>query len=310
LRKEYSILILGFLILIDLWSVDKRYLNADQFERPSAIQKSFSPSPADEIILKDNSYHRVLNLAVSPFNDNTPTSYFHKSVGGYHGAKLKRYQELIDSSILKNINLLITAANGSESTADLLPVFKSTSVLNMLNTKYVIYNPDAPPLVNPNSLGNAWFVEKPVLVENANEEITTLNTIDPAREAVVDKIFKDQISKTSYPVEEGETIELVSYQPNELVYKYSARSEKIAVLSEIYYPAGWKCFIDNKESPYFRANYVLRAMAVQAGDHEIRFVFAPDSYFIGNKISLISSIIMILLLVSFPVLMHINKKKE
>jgi hypothetical protein len=299
LQKEYSILIIGLLILFDLWTVDKRYLNADRFERPSAIQKSFTPTTADALILKDPSYNRVLNLAVSTFNDNTPTSYYHKSVGGYHGAKLRRYQELIDSSIIRNINVFASVANNATSVDQLLPVFDRTPVLNMLNTKYVIYNPDAPPLVNPKSLGNAWFVENPVLVEDANVEIMTLNKINPAKEAVIEKVFKDQISKQAYTVESGEIIELVSYQPNELVYKYSARSEKLAVFSEIYYPAGWHCSIDGKESKYFRADYVLRAMSVPEGEHEIRFVFEPASYITGNKVSLASSIVLILLLAGF-----------
>jgi len=308
LRKEYSLLILGLLILLDLWAIDKRYLNADRFEKPSAIQKVFSPTTADAIILKDPSYHRVLNLATSPFSDNTPTSYFHKSVGGYHGAKLRRYQELIDSSILRNINLFAATAKNAKSADDLLSVFNSTAALNMLNTKYVIYNPDASPLVNPYALGNAWFVEKPLLVNNANEEIMVLNTINPGKEAVIDKVFSDQITSSSYSASEVDRIELVSYQPNELIYKYSAQSEKLVVFSEIYYPAGWKCFIDGKESRYYRANYVLRAMTVPAGNHQIKFAFIPASYFIGNKISMASSIVLILLLAGYIVSALVKKQ--
>ncbi|MCJ7449328.1 MAG: YfhO family protein [Bacteroidales bacterium] len=302
LRKEYAIVAVAALIFLDLWTVDKRYLNANNFEKPSVIQKSFTPAKADDYILNDPSYHRVWNRTVSTFNDNSPTSYFHKSIGGYHGAKLKRYQELIDSSIIRDFQLFESVAKNARTIEELLPVLKNTSTLNMLNTKYIIYNPDAPPIVNPNSLGNAWFVEKPVLVENANKEIMTLKTINPSTEAVIDKIFEDQITQPSYPVADGETIELVSFKSNELVYKYSARSEKLAVFSEIYYPAGWKCSIDGKESKYFRADYVLRAMIVPGGNHEIKFVFEPASYIIGNKISLASSIILILLLAGFLVL--------
>ena len=165
----------------------------------------------------------------------------------------------------------------------------------MLNTRYVIYNPASLPLVNPDALGNVWFVEKPVFVENANKEISLVRNFDPSKEATIDNRFKDQISKTAYPVLENEKIELVSYQPDELHYKYSASEEKLAVFSEIYYPAGWKCYIDNKESKYFRADYVLRGMIVPAGDHEIKFVFKPASYYVGNKISLASSVLLILL---------------
>jgi len=147
------------MVLLDLWTVDKRYLNADRFERLSAIQKSVTPTPADAFILKDQSYKRVLNLAVSTFNDNTPTSYFHKSVGGYHGAKLKRYQELIDSALVGEINTFISAAGNAKSAEDLIPALSSTPALDMLNTRYIIYNHEAPPVINPYSLGNAWFVE-------------------------------------------------------------------------------------------------------------------------------------------------------
>jgi hypothetical protein len=307
LRKEYSILIIGILILFDLWFADKRYLNADRFERQSMMQKSFLPSPADTYILKDPSYHRVWNRSVSTFNDNSPTSYFHKSIGGYNGAKLKRYQELIDSSIIRDFERFELIAKDAKTIEDLMPAFKTTPVLNMLNTKYIIYNPEAPPIVNPDALGNAWFAEKPVMADNANEEISLLNVINPANEAVIDKTFNDQITKSSYPVEEGEKIELTSYQPNELVYKYSAKSQKLAVFSDIYYPAGWKCSLDGKENKYFRADYVLRAMIVPEGDHEIKFAFEPASFTIGNKISLVSSIVLILMLAGF-IALELNKK--
>ncbi len=307
LRKEYAILILGLLILVDLWSVDRRYLGADRFEKPSTIQKSLSPTIADASILKDKSYNRVLNLTASVFNDNTPTSYFHKSIGGYHGAKLRRYQELVDSSIIRDLSLIAGSAETAKSIEDLQVVFNNTPAINMLNTRYVIYNPDAPPLINQKAMGNAWFVEKPVFAENANMEITTLNRIDPSREAVIDIIFKDQVPGLSYPVAAGDKIELVSYQPNELVYKYSAASEKLAIFSEIYYPAGWKCLVDGKETGYFRANYVLRAMIAPAGSHEIKFVFEPASYITGNKVSLASSVILILLLAGYFIL-RLKKK--
>ena len=310
LRKEYFILIIGLLILIDLWIVDKRYLNADRFEKPSVIQKSFAPTTADTYILNDPSYYRVLNLAVSTFNDNSPTSWFHKSVGGYHGAKFRRYQELIDSSITRDLMLFQAASENARSIEDLQVVFNNTPTpaLNMLNTRYVILTPDAPPLVNQKSLGNVWFTEKPVIVENANKEIMTLKTIDPSRVAVIDMKFNEMVSKSSYPVDSTDKIELVSYQPNELIYKYTAQSEKLTLFSEIYYPAGWKCFIDGNESEHFRANYVLRAMILPAGDHEIRFAFEPSSYIFGNKISFAGSIIFILMVAGYFVV--ILKKKQ
>jgi membrane protease YdiL (CAAX protease family) len=301
LRKEYAIIIIALLVVFDLWIVDKRYLDADRFERPSTIQKSFAPSVADAFILRDPTQHRVLNLAASTFNDNSPTSYFHKSIGGYHGAKMERYQELIDSCIYPELIQFDGAAAKAKSVEDLQTIFDSIHFpsLNMLNTKYIIYNPAAPPLINPDALGNAWFVEKPVIVENANKEISLMNSFNPAKEAVIVNTFKNQITKSSFPVQENERIELISYQPDELHYKYSAREEKLAVFSEIYYPAGWKCYVDGKESQYFRTDWVLRGMIVPAGDHEIKFTFKPASYYVGNKISLASSILLILLFAGY-----------
>ncbi|HZK61811.1 MAG TPA: YfhO family protein, partial [Anaerovoracaceae bacterium] len=310
LKKGPAILILTLLIVFDLWTIDKRYLDADRFEMPSTYQKTFKPSVADADIMKDKSIYRVLNLTVSTFNDNSPTSYFHKSIGGYHGAKLKRYQELIDTSLINNIKLIQTVGSNAKSLEEFQSVFYSTYILNMLNVKYVIYNPDAPPLVNRNALGNAWFVEKPVMVANANKEISAINFFDPSEEAIVDNAFKDQITKPLFPVMENEKIELISYQPDELHYKYSAQEEKLIVFSEIYYPAGWKSYIDGKESKYFRTNYVLRGMVVPSGDHEIKFVFQPSSYIIGNKISLASSVILILLLGSYFITKFRMKSKS
>ncbi|NLJ43609.1 MAG: hypothetical protein GX431_08105, partial [Bacteroidales bacterium] len=274
LKKEYSIVLLAFFILIDLWSADKRYLGSDRFERQSAIQKTFTPSVADAAILQDKSYHRVLNLSVSTFNDNSPTSWFHKSVGGYHGAKLERYQELIDSSLFRELMIFSDAFDKKPSTVEeLLPVFTKTTSLNMLNTKYVIYNSEAPPLVNPNAMGNAWFVQTAVMAGNANEELALLKTIDISREAAIDVKFRDLVRSTAFDVDSADKIELVSYQPNELEYKYTAGGERLAVFSEIYYPAGWLCYIDGNESSYFRANYVLRGMILPSGSHSVKFTF-------------------------------------
>ena len=296
LRKEYAILIIALLVVLDLWTVDKRYLDADRFERPSTIQKSFTPTAADMFILKDPSQQRVLNLS-NPFNDNSPTSYFHHSIGGYHGAKMERYQELIDSCIYPELSIFLASAGKAKSVEELQIIYDSIPMpsLNMLNTKYIIYNAGAPPLINPNALGNAWFAEKPLFAENANKEISLINSFNPSKEAIISSSFKDQLKKLSFPVQENEKINLVSYQPDELLYKYSAREDKLAVFSEIYYPAGWKCYIDGKESPYFRTDWVLRGMIVPAGEHEIKFTFKPVSYYVGNKISLASSLLLILL---------------
>jgi hypothetical protein len=307
LRKEYSILIIGFLILADLWSVDKRYLNADRFVKPSVLEKSFAPTTADAAILQDKSHFRVWNRSVSTFNDNSPTSWFHNSIGGYHGAKLKRYQELIDSALARDLFIFDSLA-GTKSTEDeVIKAFNYTAILNMLNTKYLIYHPQSPPLTNKNAMGNAWFVEEAVLAENANAELAALINIDLTREAVIDKIFFDQVKNPAYAVAESDTIALVSVKSNELIYKYSAGGERLAVFSEIYYPKGWKCFIDEKESSHFRANYVLRAMVLPEGDHEVRFFFDPSSYKTGNRVSLASSILLILILAGYAAMKLFKK---
>ena len=317
LRKEYSIVLIALFIIFDLWGTGKRYLNADRFERPSAIQKSFTPTVADSEILKDKSYHRVLNFSVSIFGDNSPTSWFHKSIGGYHGAKLKRYQELIDSALYRELGLFETAFRSAEQarTIDdlvpyLLPVFDRTTALNMLNAKYIIIDPNAPPLTNPKALGNVWFVEKPVIVENTIAELAAIRQIDPSAEAAIDTRFSGQVKGSLYPVSGNDKIELVSYQPNELEYKYTAEGEKLAVFSEIYYPAGWECYIDGIESSYFRVNYVLRGMILPGGSHQIRFTFKPQSYYLGNKISLASSILLILLTAGYIILVFTKKSKS
>ncbi len=300
IKREYAILIIALLVVFDLWTVDKRYLDADRFERPLTIQKSFAPTLADAFILRDPTQNRVLNLS-NPFSDNSPTSYFHKSIGGYHGAKMERYQELIDSCIYPELSVFLGAAGKAKSVEDLQTIFNNTPVpsLNMLNTKYIIYNPAAPPLINPNALGNAWFVEKPVIADNANKEISLINSFNPSKEAVIGNSFKSQITKSFFPVQENDKIELVSYQPDELHYKYSSGEEKLVVFSEIYYPAGWKCYLDGKESQYFRTDWVLRGMVVPSGTHEIKFIFKPASYYTGNKISLASSVLLILLFVGY-----------
>jgi uncharacterized membrane protein YfhO len=181
--------------------------------------------------------------------------------------------------------------------------------LNMLNAKYIILNPTIPPLVNTNALGNVWFVEIPVIVANPNEELSLINKINPAKQAVIDIRFKNQITNISYPVAAGDKIELISYKANELIYRYTAEREKLAVFSEIYYPAGWMASLDGVEKNYFRTNYVLRGMVVPGGSHEIKFEFKPSSFFVGETVSLVSSLIFILLIAGYFGYSHRNKAK-
>ncbi|MDU0370937.1 YfhO family protein [Hymenobacter endophyticus] len=276
--------LVGLLTLVDLWGVDKRYLNDGNFQQET-IAEQFVASPADEQIRQDKDLsYRVLNVQ-NPFNE-AQTSYFHKSIGGYHGAKLRRYQDLIERQISAN----------------------NTAVLNMLNTRYVIVPGEQgqPQQVqrNPGALGNAWFVSEVQKVQNPDEEIKALTGLNTATTAVVDA-SKFPLSKTAYSAE-GSTIALTDYTPNALTYRTNAAQDGLVVFSEIYYADGWKAFIDGKEVPYLRANYVLRALQVPAGNHTIEFKFEPSEYAIGNTVSLVSSVLLIaaMLVALFYALKH------
>lgn len=272
----FSVLIMLF--LIDMWTVNRRYLNNDSFVRKSVDAVPFQPSVADEIIMKDKDPNfRVFNQTVgNPFADAS-TSYFHKSLGGYHGAKLRRYQELIDFHLAKG----------------------NMNVYNMLNTKYFIV-PDPqggqPQMqINMEALGNVWFVNNARMVNNADEEINALTDFVPTETAVYDKRFASQLEGRIISKDSTATISLTDYKPNHLTYKSQTGSDQLAVFSEIYYDKGWNAYIDGKSAPYIRANYVLRAMIVPAGSHTIEFKFEPKVYATGEKIAYASSILLVLL---------------
>jgi hypothetical protein len=261
-----------------MWTVNRRYLNNESFVRKSVDAVPFQPTTADQIIMKDKDPNfRVFNQTVgNPFADAS-TSYFHKSLGGYHGAKLRRYQELIDMHLAKG----------------------NMNVYNMLNTKYFIV-PDPqggqPQMqINMEALGNAWFVNNARMVNNADEEINALTDFVPTETAVFDKRFENLVKGHIISKDTLATISLTDYKPNHLTYKSQTNSEQLAVFSEIYYDKGWNAYIDGKPAPYFRANYVLRAMIVPAGNHTIEFKFEPKVYATGEKIAYASSILLVLL---------------
>jgi len=271
LSSKYVIIIVGLLIITDMWTINKRYLNDSNFVRKRKVEVPYKMTAANKQILKDKDPNfRVFNKSVSTFNDAS-TSYFHKSIGGYHGAKLKRYQELIENHISK----------------------ENIKVLNMLNAKYIIDNRGVVQ-ENINALGNAWFVNNFQLVSNADEEILALSTFDPRNDLIVDNIFKEyyleNLDNTS------NNINLIDYKPNYLKYKSESNQNSIAVFSEIFYDKGWNAYINGELKPHFRANYVLRAMQVPKGNNIIEFKFEPTSFYISEKISLASSIILILLI--------------
>ncbi|UOQ97982.1 YfhO family protein [Hymenobacter sp. 5317J-9] len=266
-------LVMVALVLLDLWGVDKRYLGENKFQRET-IAEEFQPTPADQLILRDTDLsYRVLNVQ-NPFNE-AQTSYFHKSIGGYHGAKLRRYQDLIERQISNN----------------------NQQVLNMLNTRYLITgDPKQPVQRNPGALGNAWFVSSVKTVNSPDEEMAALSTLSPATEAVVDASKFPQQKAASYDIT-GSTIALAGYSPDELKYRANATHDGVVVFSEIYYADGWQAFIDGKPVPHFRVDYVLRALQVPAGNHTIEFRFEPKSYAVGNTVSLVSSIVLLLALI-------------
>jgi hypothetical protein len=384
--KTAFLVVLGLIIAIDIIPVDKRYFGNDNYERKRKVQVPYQPTAADLQILQDKDPdYRVLNLTVGPWQDAS-TSYFHKSIGGYHGAKFRRYQDLIDYHLGK-FNM---------------------QVINMLNTKYFIQKgQNGQPVAVPNyeALGNAWFVKEIKWVNNANEEITYLGKVlrvenlapqgtefevygrplkdvdtimmtvpvkvkspdgkdvdeidfsklnlvdgqtyilgynladttagfinlsgvknnnliakrqfkvtvissfDAANQAVIDKKFKPVVGDFKPAGNGGASVRLLSYEPNHLVYESNNPEKGLAVFSEIYYPKGWKAFIDGKETPHFRVDYVLRGLVIPAGKHKIEFKFHPDSYYLGTKISFVASLI-ILLLLAFMVWKEVKGRKS
>jgi hypothetical protein len=234
-----------------------------------------------------------LNLAVNTFNE-TSTSFYHKSIGGYHAAKLRRYQELIDHRIMGEINTIYTAFQSPKSLDSLLLAFGQTPTLNMLNTKYLIYNPEQPPLVNPYADGNAWFVDEVKFVSTANREIEALDQIDPLKTAVIDEKFAAKVLQNISKNDSVSSIKLLEYKPDILKYESNTPAGKIAVFSEIYYDHGWKVFVDGEQTDYYRANWTLRAMNVPAGKHIIEFRFEPDTFNRLHIVGVISSLIVLI----------------
>ena len=307
LKSSLMISLFGILFLADLLPVAKRYLNDDNFARKRKIETLIEPSNADKMILQDKTEYRVLDASVNIFNDAKP-SYFHKNIGGYHAAKLRRYQELINMQIEGEIGQLFGAFGKAQTFEQITPTLDSLGVLNMLNMKYVIYNKDAAPLVNPYANGNVWFVKNVKVAADANEEMMLVGKIDTKNEVVVDKAFAAQLPAKLTP-DSSAHIALISYKPNHLVYSFDSKTDQMAVFSEIYYDKGWNAYVDGKKMDYIRANYLLRAMPLHSGKYEIEFKFEPASYRIGNIIALTSSVLLVLSLLAFA-LVQVKKRKQ
>lgn len=268
-------------MIFDLFGVDKRYLNDEDFVSNYAAQGDTTPSAADEQILRDTDPDfKVLDASTSPFQ-SADASYFHKSLGGYHGAKLRRYQELFERQIAKQN--------------------PNPGILDMLNTKYVItmdQQNNKVAIQQPGAFGNAWFVKSYKIVPNADAEMAALDSLQPKDEAVLDQKFAENLKGLTLNTDSTATIKLTSYKPNELNYESNSKSEGLAVFSEIYYNVRneWKVTIDGKPADMLRANYVLRALRVPAGKHAIVFKFEPVSVATGHTIDLISSVLLVALI--------------
>ena len=278
LKKEYAVGIILVLCLVDLWTVNKRYLNDEMFVPKSERETPQEKTQADELILRDQSLdYRVLNLASNTFNENE-TSYYHKSVGGYHAAKLRRYQELIERHISPEMQRLFRAV--SEAGGDMTQVNGDSiyPVLNMLNTKYLIFpleGGQTVPIQNPYVYGNAWFVDKLRYVDNANQEMDALGRLDLRHEAVADAKFKTQLGEAV--VQDTASVAVITaYEPNRLTYDVNSGKGGVLVFSEIYYP-GWTATVDGEPVELGRVDYVLRAMNVKPGRHEVVLSFFPKS---------------------------------
>ena len=266
LGKNALLIVVGVIILVDLVWIDRRYVNESDFVAKSIMEKPFKANSADKEIAKDKDRFRVLDLTVSPFN-SARASYFHHSIGGYHAAKPQRIQHLFDFHMIRG----------------------NQEVFNMMNVKYDITQAENGQFVadeNPTANGNVWFVEKLTIVEDANEELLSLNNLDTSTEAVVHAEFKDFINKKEFSVEEDDKIWLVNHQPNRLEYKFENTTAKPAVFSEVYYPKGWNAYINGELVPHFRVNYLLRSLKIPEGRGEIVFAFEPEVVKFGSKLTL------------------------
>ena len=310
LKKEYAVGIILVLCLVDLWTVNKRYLNDEMFVPKSEREAPQQMTQTDEQILRDKSLdYRVLNLASNTFNENE-TSYYHKSIGGYHAAKLRRYQEMIEQYISPEMQEIFTAV--SEAGGDMTKINGDSiwPVLNMLNTKYVILplqGGQTVPLQNPYTYGNAWFVDKIQYAANANEEIAAVGQLNLRHEAVADAKFKTQLGEAV----EQDSVSIVTikgYEPNEVSYEVNSGKGGVVVFSEIYYP-GWTATVDGEPAELGRVNYILRALNVKPGKHDVVLTFKPKSVNTTETIAYVSYIILILVVLG-AAFMEWKRRKE
>ena len=300
LKADYMIWGIIVLCLIDLWQVNKRYLNNDMFVPKSEREAAQPKTKADEMILQDKSMqgnYRVLNLSPNAFNENE-TSYYHKSIGGYHAAKLRRYQEMIDAYISPEMQSMSQAIPEAAGDMTKLNGDSIWPVLNMLNTRYIIVplqNSETVALQNVYAYGNAWFVDKIEYVDNANQELEAVGKLPLRHEAVADKRFEPQLGQAQ-PQDDTSIVTLTAYEPNHLTYDVQSGKGGIVVFSEIYYP-GWTATIDGQEAELGRVDYILRALNVKAGQHQVELMFYPKSIDTTETIAYIAIVILVLAII-------------
>lgn len=301
LKFSYFVTILGVLVLVDMWSIDRKFFNDDNFVSAKQDKGYFAEQPWETDIMAregekgdphfpTQSSYRIYNITnpQGPFNDSR-TSYRFKSIGGYNAAKLRRYQDMIDAHISQETNPMLQSIRTMDGQKYFLPLSDTTDypVLNMLNMKYAVVGNEQPMVVeNPNAFGNAWFIDSVKLANNPNEESDALNIINLRNTLVTDVKFKDFVKDFKPNHDSTATIKLTKYAPDYVEYDYSANEKGTVVFSEIYYPYGWKAYIDGKATDHFRANYTLRAMNVPAGKHHIRFEFRPDTVAKWGKVQI------------------------
>ena len=309
LKKEYAIGIILVLCLVDLWTVNKRYLNDSMFVPKSEREAPQQKTQTDELILRDQSLdYRVLNLASNTFNENE-TSYYHKSIGGYHAAKLRRYQEMIEQYINPEMQSLFGAVSKAAGDMTLVNGDSICPVLNMLNTKYFILplqGGQTVPLQNPYVYGNAWMVDKIQYVNNANEEMAAVGKIDLRHEAVADAKFKSQLGE-AIPQDTASVVTITEYEPNRLKYNVNTGKGGVLVFSEIYYP-GWTATVDGEPVELGRVDYILRALNIKPGKHEVELAFFPTSVNTTETIAYLAYVVL-LLIIAGAVFIEWRKRK-
>ena len=309
LKKEYAVGIILVLSLVDLWTVNKRYLNDEMFVPKEEREAPQAKTQTDELILRDEGLdYRVLNLASNTFNENE-TSYYHKSIGGYHAAKLRRYQEMIEAYINPEIQRLFGAVSEAEGDMTRVNGDSICPVLNMLNTKYFIFplqGGQTVPIQNPYVYGNAWFVDQITYVDNANKEIEAVGKIDLRHQAVADAKFKTQLGEAAVQ-DTASIVKITSYEPNRLTYDVNSGKGGVLVFSEIYYP-GWTATVDGEAVELGRVNYILRAIHIQPGQHQVELAFFPKSVDMTETIAYIAFVLLLLILI-FVVVSQFRQRK-